>query len=224
MCKQIKPALVFLIETRAKEKSIMKLKKKLHFENTFCIEPRGLSGGLCLFWNNIYNVDVYFWCDSYIKARIVDKKGNTWVCNFIYGNPNFGRRREQWKEITATNYNKVEPQLFIGDFNDVLTQEEKMGLHPKPHSQVREFRSFVDFNFLMDLDLKGGRFTWFSNPRNGFVTRERIDRALVNWEWRLLFENASLTTMPAISSDHSLLILELKSVYRIRKSFKFEAF
>ncbi|RYQ97381.1 hypothetical protein Ahy_B08g093428 [Arachis hypogaea] len=135
-----------------------------------------------------------------------------------------GMRREQWKEITATNYNKVEPQLFIGDFNDVLTQEEKMSLHPKPHSQVREFRSFVDSNFLMDLDLKGGRFTWFSNPRNRFVTRERIDRTLVNWEWRLLFENASLTTMPAISSDHSSLILDLKLVYKIRKSFKFEAF
>ncbi|RYR65333.1 hypothetical protein Ahy_A03g011263 [Arachis hypogaea] len=145
----------------------MKLKKKLHFENIFCIELRGLSGGLCLFWNNIYNVDVYFWCDSYIKVHIVDRKGNAWVCNFIYGNPNFGRRREQWKEITATNYNKVEPQLFIGDFNDVLSQEEKIGLHPKPHSQV---------------------------------------------------------TMPAISSDHSPLILNLKTVFRIRKSFKFEAF
>ncbi|RYR76327.1 hypothetical protein Ahy_A01g000925 [Arachis hypogaea] len=134
------------------------------------------------------------------------------------------KRREQWKKITATNYNKVEPQPFIGDFNDILTQEEKMGLHPKPHSQVREFRNFVDSNFLMDLYLKGGRFTWFGNPRNGFVTREMIDRALVNWEWRLLFENASLSTMPAISSDHCPLILDPKPVYKISKSFKFEVF
>ncbi|RYR66792.1 hypothetical protein Ahy_A03g012857 [Arachis hypogaea] len=68
------------------------------------------------------------------------------------------------------------------------------------------------------------RFTWFSNPRNGCVTREKIDRALVNWECRVLFENASLLTMPAISSDHCLLFLDPKLVYRTSKSFKFETF
>ncbi|RYR11282.1 hypothetical protein Ahy_B05g079746 [Arachis hypogaea] len=163
------------------------------------IEEDHLSRGLCVFWNDIYNIDVYFWCDSYIKTGIVDGKGNAWACNFIYNNSNFGRKRKQWRKITTTNCNKVEPQHFIGDFNDVLTQKEKM-------------------------DLKGDRFTWFSNPRNEFVTKEKIDRALVNSEWRFLFENASFSTMSAISLDHCLLILNPKLVYRINKSFKFKAF
>ncbi|RYQ81103.1 hypothetical protein Ahy_Scaffold1g107105 isoform B [Arachis hypogaea] len=50
-----------------------------------------------------------------------------------------------------------------------ITGEEKLGLHPKPREQVEEFRNFVNSNRLMDIDLKGGKFTWFSKPRNSFA-------------------------------------------------------
>ncbi|RYQ98246.1 hypothetical protein Ahy_B08g094303 [Arachis hypogaea] len=72
------------------------------------------------------------------------------------------------------------PQLFIRDFNDIICQDEKEGLHPKPSSQMVDFRNFIDANYLMDLELKGGQITWFSNPRQGFITKERIDRSLAN--------------------------------------------
>ncbi|RYQ93634.1 hypothetical protein Ahy_B09g099893 [Arachis hypogaea] len=157
-------------------------------------------------------------------TRIVDKEGNMWLYNFVYGNPNFKKRQEQWREITVNCRSEGEPQLFIGDFNDVLSQEENVELHPKPQNQVRDFRNFVDSNALIDLELKGGGFTWFSNPRNGFVTRERIDRALGNWEWRMMYPHAYLSSMPAISLDHSPLILDLNPVHNVRRSFKFEAF
>ncbi|RYR17605.1 hypothetical protein Ahy_B03g062308 [Arachis hypogaea] len=147
-----------------------------------------------------------------------------WLCNFVYGNPNFKKRQQQWREITVSCRSEGEPQLFIGDFNDILSQVEKVGLHPKPQNQVREFRNFVDSNALIDLELKGGGFTWFSNPRNGFVTRERIDMALGNWQWRMMYPHAYLSSMPATSSDHSPLILDLNPVHNVRRSFKFEAF
>ncbi|RYR42375.1 hypothetical protein Ahy_A08g038844 [Arachis hypogaea] len=147
-----------------------------------------------------------------------------WLCNFVYGNPNFKKRQEQWREITVSCRSESEPQLFIGDFNDVLSQEEKVRLHPKPQNQVRDFKNFVDSNALIDLELKGGRFTWFSNLRNEFVTRERIDRALGNWKWRMMYPHAYLSSMPAIRSDHSPLILYLNPVHNVRRSFKFEAF
>ncbi|RYR72479.1 hypothetical protein Ahy_A02g006701 [Arachis hypogaea] len=118
------------------------------------------------------------------------------------------RGRAQWKELSTHSRPTNDPQIFIGDFNDILDQEEKVGLHPKPRSQIEEFRKFmplsqieefrkfINYNELMDLDLKGGRFTWFSNPRNGFVTRERLDRALANWAWRMVYQNATLTALP----------------------------
>ncbi|RYQ80302.1 hypothetical protein Ahy_Scaffold1g106806 [Arachis hypogaea] len=76
----------------------------------------------------------------------------------------------------------------------------------------------------MDIDLKGGKFTWFSSPRNRLIIKERIYRALVNWKWRHKFPNASLIAMPTVSSDHTPIVLRLHLKYKADKSFKFEAF
>ncbi|RYR73539.1 hypothetical protein Ahy_A02g007922 [Arachis hypogaea] len=92
------------------------------------------------------------------------------------------RRKDQWRGITAGNNYEGVPQLFIEDFNYILSHKEKVGLHPKLQNQIQEFRKFVHSNSLMDLDLKREKFTWSSNPINGFVTREKIDRALANWK------------------------------------------
>ncbi|RYQ81024.1 hypothetical protein Ahy_Scaffold1g107040 [Arachis hypogaea] len=76
----------------------------------------------------------------------------------------------------------------------------------------------------MDIDLKGEKFTWFSNPRNGFVTREMLDRVLVNWEWRRLYQNATLTALPMIGSCHCPLVLRLELREKFERHFKYEAY
>nr|XP_025605294.1 uncharacterized protein LOC112696649 [Arachis hypogaea] len=48
--------------------------------------------------------------------------------------------------------------------------------------------------------------------------------ALVNWEWMSMYQNASLSLMSAVSSDHCPLILDVIPVHRVRKYFKFEAY
>ncbi|RYQ86159.1 hypothetical protein Ahy_B10g105840 [Arachis hypogaea] len=117
-----------------------------------------------------------------------------------------------------------EPSCFIGDFNDILNQDEKVRKHLKLPIQIEEFRDLVNKNNLMDLELKGSKFTWFSNPRDGVVTRERIDSALVNWKWKQMFNHARLTALPAISSDHCLLILDMRLNKKISKLFRYESY
>ncbi|KAJ1411448.1 Endonuclease/exonuclease/phosphatase superfamily [Sesbania bispinosa] len=75
---------------------------------------------------------------------------------------------------------------------------------------------------LLELDLKGNRFTWFSNPREGIVTREKLDRALINWLWFSLYPNAIVTAYPAISSDHSPILLDINPEESSGQSFKYE--
>ncbi|RYR51272.1 hypothetical protein Ahy_A06g026296 [Arachis hypogaea] len=119
------------------------------------------------------------------SAQISTVNNNVWEGIFVYGHPDFKRRKELWNELTCVDNNLHVPRAFIGDFNDVIAQHEKVGLHPKPTSQIDTFRCFVDKNALMDLELQGTKYTWFSNPRNGFVTKERIDRdfLLRNGRW-----------------------------------------
>ncbi|RYQ81729.1 hypothetical protein Ahy_B10g100346 [Arachis hypogaea] len=201
-----------------------RIRRRLNFDKFFCVEPRGLSGGLCLLWKSNINIDVYEWCDNYIKASININNVMKWQGVFVYGNPVFQKRRKLWRELTVSNRNREEPQAVLGDFNDILSQDEKVGLHPQPKIYLDSFRKFVDDNSLIDIDLKGSRFTWYSNPRNNFVTRERLDRVLVNWKWLNLHQNVVLKAAPAISSDHYALILETQPKVRIKKEFRFEAF
>nr|XP_025616741.1 uncharacterized protein LOC112709055 [Arachis hypogaea] len=203
---------------------MIRIRRRLNFEKSFCVEPRGLSGGLCLLWKSNTNIDVYEWCDNYIKASININNGLKWQGVFVYGNPVFQRRRKLWHELTVSNRSREEPQAFLGDFNDILSQDEKVGLHPQPKIYLDTFRSFVDDNGLIDIDLKGNKYTWYSNPRNNFITRERLDRVLVNWNWLHIHQNVILKAAPAISSDHCALILETQPRIRIKKDFRFEAF
>ncbi|KAJ1415320.1 hypothetical protein SESBI_18277 [Sesbania bispinosa] len=77
---------------------------------------------------------------------------------------------------------------------------------------------------LMDLVIKGCRFSWYSNPRNGFVTREKLDKILVTWERRSLFPDALAISVPATSSDHTPVILWPRPKFKGGKYFRFEAF
>lgn len=74
------------------------------------------------------------------------------------------------------------------------------------------------------MDLKGEKFTWRSNPRNGFVTRERIDQVLVNWPWRIGYPHSLVLSLPIITSDHSPLVLQLTPKKKSEVQFRYEAF
>lgn len=119
---------------------------------------------------------------------------------------------------------KDRPWCCLGDFNEVLAHFEKNGLRPHNQRGAKLFRDFLNISALMELDLKGCAFTWVSNPRNGMVIREKLDRVLVNWPWRAEFYNAFVSTMPIISSDHSPLVLCLQPKEMSGVPFKFESF
>lgn len=66
---------------------------------------------------------------------------------------------------------------------------------------------FLNLSELIELDAKGCKFTWSSNPRNGVIIREKLDRILINWPWRRNIPHAMSVALPAVSSDHSPLLL-----------------
>ena len=105
--------------------------------------------------------------------------------NFVFGNPTFRERRSLWPRLGSLHYDHIFPWFYTGDFNEILHQDEKDGVRPHNQSQINLFREFLHDSCLMDLAFKGCKFTWTTNPRDGIVTKKRIDRALANWEWRL---------------------------------------
>lgn len=171
---KIQPAILFLMETRAPLERAENMRRNLKFEHMHCIEANGLSGGLCLFWKANMEINVIRSCQNYIHTTITDKDNNLmWQATFIYANPNYSIRRHFWNRLLSLNPNLNNPWLCLGDFNEVLEQHEKDGLREQSRNRMENFKEFLDEASLMDIHLKGCRFTWLNNPRQGRVTKEK---------------------------------------------------
>lgn len=72
------------------------------------------------------------------------------------------------------------PWCCMGDFNEMNSITEKEGLRPIAPIRITLFRDFLNATGLLDMDLKGNKFTWTSNPRDDIVTLQKIDRVIVN--------------------------------------------
>lgn len=199
---QFTPFMVFLSETKAGSRKIECIRRSLAFDYCFVVEAAGLSGGLALFWNGCVDVNIQNSCNSFIHALInINGKGSFYFSG-VYCDTDVQKRLSDWDKISRLNYIHSRPWGCFGDFNAILSQSEKEGILPKENRQIDQFRDFVERNGLIDMPLKGCRFTWCNNRMEGQV-REKLDRGLVNDHWQSMFPDAVITALPAIGSDHS---------------------
>lgn len=100
----------------------------------------------------------------------------------------------------------------IGDFNDLLSQQDKRGRHPYPNWLSTGFRQAVSDCDLSDIMLEGYQFTWVKSRGSEQMIKKRLDKALANSDWMSTFPNAKLTNLILSHSDHSPIILSCESV------------
>lgn len=105
----------------------------------------------------------------------------------------------------------------------MLESGEKQGKRLLANNRRELFRDFLNTTGLMDLEFQGCKFTWMSHPRGGSVTREKLDRVVVNYSLRTLFPHALAVALPIISSNHSPIIFHLTPPASSGVDFKFEA-
>lgn len=74
----------------------------------------------------------------------------------------------------------------------MLAIGEKQGLRLQENNRRELFRKFLNAVGLMDLEQQGCKFTWMSNPRGRVTTREKIDRVMVNYPFRILYPHRLL--------------------------------
>lgn len=52
------------------------------------------------------------------------------------------------------------PKPVMGDFNDVLEEDEKRGGKPQPNWLINGFREAVESSGLKDMGFEGYQYTW----------------------------------------------------------------
>ncbi|XP_042939499.1 uncharacterized protein LOC122274529 [Carya illinoinensis] len=203
------PNLVFLMETKSRKSRLEEFRRSLKLEGCFAVDCVGMSGGIALLWRETWQVKIINYTRWHISALIQEGDlGPTWQFTGFYGHPESAKRNSNWQLLQMLKPPNPMAWLCAGDFNEILHQKEKVGEASRPYRQIETFRRAIDYCGLNDIHSQGLRFTWSSNRGGKAFIKEMIDRAFANKEWSDLFKSGSSTTLPAIQSDHSPLVIE----------------
>ena len=99
--------------------------------------------------------------------------------------------------------------LCLGDFNEILSFDEKRGGNPRQVTPMIAFRHTLLHCGLVDLGFRGYRFTWRNGRYGAVFVEERFDRFVATIKCRELFPKAILHHLVVAYSDHDPILLDL---------------
>lgn len=142
---------------------------------------------------------------------------------FVYGHPDQAKKGKVWEQLSALKTIAHSNWLCIGDFNQILSKEEKFSFKQGSILVADWFQQVISDLQLCNFHASGQRFTWMNNREENDLVMERLDRAFANIEWINLYPSYSLRNLPIIRSNHGLILLdfELQTPFR-KRPFRFE--
>ena len=97
-----------------------------------------MNGGLALFWDSKWDVKLRTLSKSHIDVIVIEKDGVSWRLTGIYGHPEKLKRIETWN-LMRLLHQQVTLRICIGDFNEILSANEKQGGEPRSEWQMANF-------------------------------------------------------------------------------------
>ena len=224
MNKEHNPDYLFLSETKADEQRIDIIRRRLGFYQCFCVPSFGKVGGLAMFWKAGIEVRVLEANSWLIAMSVKQEYGHEWLLVGVYGSPYARYRREFWESLQEVVHEFGGPWMCVGDFNCIISQEEKRGGSKIGSSSGGGLREFMEDWGGIDLGFIRYEFTW-CNKRCGLANiKERLDKAICNGDWRLIFPKAGVIHLPLLQSDHNpIMVVANLEVGRKARPFRFEA-
>ena len=139
------------METKLKKKGIEEVKNELKIDNVVCVDRIGMSGGLALFWDSEWDVNLRTLSKSHIDVIVTEKDGVSWRLTGIYGHPEKLKCIETWNLMCLLHQQVTLPWICIGDFNEILSTNEKQGGEQRSEWQMANFREVLDDCRLRDI-------------------------------------------------------------------------
>ncbi|WMV28538.1 hypothetical protein MTR67_021923 [Solanum verrucosum] len=96
----------------------------------------------------------------------------------VYGLHTIHTRLKLWEDLRGISTRTQEPMICIGDFNAILSSEDRQLGNPFQKGEIRDFNEFILDTGMSELKSIGRTYTW-SNGR----TCSKIDKS--NSEWRM---------------------------------------
>lgn len=107
------------------------------------------------------NLDIFNYSISHITSIIQDtNSGDVWSLTGFYGQPETCKRVESWDILDRVNKDSEMGWCILSDFNEIATQDKKIGGRPRRRKQMEDFKLALERNVLVDLGWKNHKFTW----------------------------------------------------------------
>lgn len=194
------PDFVFLVETKQKNKFMIDTQRELGYDHLITVEPVGLSGVLAVMWKQCYKVTV-LQEDKRIIDLQVQMGSLVFYLTCVYGDPVKEKRQAVWERLSDIGMRRDDPWMLVGDFNELLSNEEKLGGAVRSDSTFWDFRNVVDNCKIRDMRSSGNPLSWVGKRDNEWV-QCRLDRCFGNDEWYRLFPRSHVEYMAMYGSDH----------------------
>lgn len=158
-------------------------------------------GGLALLWKEGVDLHVQTYSPHHIDALIRDAN-SVWIFTRFYRWPEEQRKHDLWQLLKHLHARSSHPWLCYGDFNEILSIEEKQGRLLRPPRPMLDFREALLFCGIVDLGYRGNTFTWDNGRLGKDLLQERLDRVCANIEWKALFPYVKVSHLQVSYSDH----------------------
>ena len=156
------PTIMVITETRVGGDRAARIIENLPFDGFFATEMIGYARGLWLLWKT-EKVEVFVLSstEQEIHATVKVRCSNlSWFISPIYASPRLNERRILWSNLTKVAQLHQLPWLLLGDFNEVLSGDNKYGGRSINLNKALEFKDCLDCCNFLYLGFSGPKYTW----------------------------------------------------------------
>ncbi|XP_030930737.1 uncharacterized protein LOC115956530 [Quercus lobata] len=106
----------------------------------------------------------------------VNSSSLNWIFTVVYASPRHRERCILWNNLNTIANSHNLPWIVVGDFNEMLSNDGKLGGRPISLYRANLFKECLDSCNMADLGFNGPRFTWTNKHDIGSLIQERLDR------------------------------------------------
>ncbi|KAL4278534.1 hypothetical protein GQ457_03G023770 [Hibiscus cannabinus] len=206
--REHKPGIVALFEPRISGYGADQVVKRLGFPNSFRVECHGFSGGIWLMWDDSVDIVILKISNQFIHFKVTVATGNvSFLMTAVYASPCSSKCKSLWPQLAALNPGNNVPWLIGGDFNVILSGDERTGGANVHSGGSRLFSDFLFTQGMNDMGFRGPPFTWSRGSLS-----QRLDRCVVNSLWSASFVTSYVVHLDRLGSDHRPLLGSLGDV------------
>ncbi|XP_059285190.1 uncharacterized protein LOC132038554 [Lycium ferocissimum] len=212
---------IILLEPFQQPDKIEEYRRRLGMQ----IALANVSGKIWIFVDDLFEVETVTDHMQHITFKL---KSNGLqediVITIVYTRCTQRERLELWDSLEdiATNMNMNRPWMIGGDFNVIMSEEEKYRGLAVGANETQDFNLCMQNCEMQDFGFKGSKYTWWNGQSGEYCILKRLDRCLGNLKIQQMYPGIEVKHLIKIGSDHApLLISYAGNNMPIKKPFKF---